>query len=75
VNQKGTPEAPLTPDEERVLQLFAEWRRVDEIAATLGVSSEEVRGHVQSLLDKFQVHSRLELLRKTGLFKPPFGPS
>jgi DNA-binding CsgD family transcriptional regulator len=60
VNQGGTPGTPLTAHEERVLRLLVEGRTGKEIAATLGVSPDVVRGHVQSILEKLGVHSRLE---------------
>lgn len=47
----------MTEDEKQVLQLFMEGRNGKEIAATLGLSPEIVRGHVQSILVKLQVQS------------------
>jgi ATP-dependent Clp protease ATP-binding subunit ClpC len=43
-----------------VLRLLVQGRTSKEIAATLGVSPDVVRGHVQSILVKLGVHSRLE---------------
>ena len=72
----GTPGTPLSADEERVLELLGEGRSSNEMAATLGMSPDKLREHVQSMLDKFQAHSRLELLAKTGrLRSPPFPPT
>jgi DNA-binding CsgD family transcriptional regulator len=62
----GTPGTPLSADEERVLELLGKGRSLEEMAATLGMSPDKIREQVQSLLDKFQVQTRLELLRKTG---------
>jgi DNA-binding CsgD family transcriptional regulator len=64
------PETPLTPDEERVLQLLVEGRKSGEMAATLGISPDKLREHVQSMMTKFQVQTRLELLAKTGRLWP-----
>jgi ATP-dependent Clp protease ATP-binding subunit ClpA/DNA-binding CsgD family transcriptional regulator len=50
----------LTAHEERVLRLLVEGRTTKEIAASLGVSADVVRGDVQSILVKLGVHSRLE---------------
>jgi DNA-binding NarL/FixJ family response regulator len=50
----------LTPREVEVLQLLAEGAPSQEIARRLGVSPNTVRTHVQGILSKLQVHSRLE---------------
>jgi DNA-binding NarL/FixJ family response regulator len=50
----------LTPREREVLVLLAEGAASKEIAARLGVSANTVRTHIQSILTKLQVHSRLE---------------
>lgn len=60
MDQEGTPETPLTPEEKQVLQLLVEGHRGKEIAAELAVSPKMVRTHVQIILEKLQVHSRLE---------------
>jgi hypothetical protein len=43
-----------------VLKLLVVGRNGKEIAADLGISPETVREHVQSILAKLHVHSRLE---------------
>jgi NMD protein affecting ribosome stability and mRNA decay len=43
-----------------VLKLLVVGRNGKEIAADLAISPETVREHVQSILAKLQVHSRLE---------------
>ena len=43
-----------------MLELLVRGTRSEEIAAALAVSPEVVREHVQSILVKLQVHSRLE---------------
>jgi two-component system nitrate/nitrite response regulator NarL len=50
----------LTPRELEVLQLLAQGAASSEIARRLGVSPNTVRTHVQGILTKLQVHSRLE---------------
>jgi two-component system nitrate/nitrite response regulator NarL len=50
----------LSPRERQVLTLLAEGASSEDIAAKLSVSPNTVRTHVQSILTKLQVHSRLE---------------
>jgi DNA-binding NarL/FixJ family response regulator len=50
----------LTLREVEVLQLLAEGASSQEIAERLAVSPNTVRTHVQGILSKLQVHSRLE---------------
>ena len=50
----------LSPRERQVLTLLAEGASSEEIAGKLTVSPNTVRTHVQSILTKLQVHSRLE---------------
>lgn len=50
----------LSPRERQVLTLLAEGASSEEIAEKLSVSPNTVRTHVQSILTKLQVHSRLE---------------
>lgn len=50
----------LTPREVEVLQLLAEGAAGPDIAERLAVSPNTVRTHVQGILSKLQVHSRLE---------------
>jgi DNA-binding NarL/FixJ family response regulator len=50
----------LTPREREVLGLLVEGADGRTIAARLGISRNKVRTHVQSILTKLQVHSRLE---------------
>ena len=52
--------AQLTTREREVLQLLAEGASSPQIAARLGVSPNTVRTHVQGILSKLQLHSRLE---------------
>jgi two-component system, NarL family, nitrate/nitrite response regulator NarL len=50
----------LTPREREVLGLLVEGADGGTIADRLGISRNTVRTHVQSILTKLQVHSRLE---------------
>jgi two-component system nitrate/nitrite response regulator NarL len=50
----------LTPREREVLGLLVEGADGRTIATRLGISRNTVRTHVQSILTKLQVHSRLE---------------
>lgn len=50
----------LTAREWDVLELLVEGASGDEIAERLGLRANTVRSHVQSMLTKLQVHSRLE---------------
>jgi two-component system nitrate/nitrite response regulator NarL len=50
----------LTSREVEVLQLLAEGASSTEISQSLAVSPNTVRTHVQGILTKLQVHSRLE---------------
>jgi len=47
-----------------VLEPFALGRTLEEMADVLAMSPDTVRGHVQSILDKLQVHSRLEAVHR-----------
>jgi DNA-binding CsgD family transcriptional regulator len=51
---------PLTEEEERVLKLLVAGRTGQEMAAELGIAEETVRTHIQIILAKLQVHSRLD---------------
>ena len=52
--------AQLTARERQVLALLVRGASGSEIAAELGISRNTVRTHVQSIMTKLQVHSRLE---------------
>ncbi len=68
----------LTLREREVLGLLAEALTSREIAARLNVSMNTVRTHVQTILSKLQVHSRLEAVAfavRTGLVDVPRGPT
>jgi PAS domain S-box-containing protein len=50
----------LTPRERQVLLLLAQGLNTDEMAHVLHISSATIRNHVQNILSKLRVHSRLE---------------
>jgi DNA-binding NarL/FixJ family response regulator len=50
----------LTDREREILQLLAEGRRNDDIAAQLFISPQTVQTHVRNILGKLRVHSKLE---------------
>ena len=50
----------LTHRERQVLELLVQGADGRTIAATLGINDNTVRTHIQSILTKLQVHSRLE---------------
>jgi len=64
----------LTPREREVLSLLVAGSNSSEIARALAVSPNTVRTHVQSILAKLQVHSRLEAVafaRRNHLLSHP----
>jgi two-component system nitrate/nitrite response regulator NarL len=50
----------ITPREYQVLRLLVDGAGTREMARRMGVSTNTVRTHVQNILEKFQVNSRLE---------------
>lgn len=52
----------LTPRELQILQLLADGRPPEEIAAELGVSRNTLRTHIQNVLMKLGVHSKLDAI-------------
>jgi two-component system nitrate/nitrite response regulator NarL len=63
----------LSPREREVLTSMVEGRRSRQIAEHLMISTDTVRTHTKSILNKFGVHSRLEVVgvaRAAGL-RPP----
>jgi len=55
----------LTPREREVLKLLASGHSTYAIAELLSISPNTVRNHVQRILQKLQVHSRLEAVTHT----------
>ncbi len=67
----------LTPREREVLELLARGRSGKDIAREMAISVNTVRTHVQSILTKLQVHSRLEAAAfavRHGLVERPAAP-
>ena len=56
------PDPSLTRRESEVLRLLAEGLTTEELAERLAVSRVTVRNHIQHLLEKLGVHSRLEAI-------------
>jgi DNA-binding NarL/FixJ family response regulator len=52
----------LTPRELGILQLLADGRAPDDIATQLGVSRNTLRTHIQNILMKLGVHSKLDAI-------------
>jgi DNA-binding NarL/FixJ family response regulator len=70
------PEKQLTNREREILALLATGATGPEIAATLYLSPNTVRTHVQNILAKLGVHSRLEAVAvatRLGLARRPKG--
>ena len=69
--------APLTRREVEVLQLVASGLQNKEIAAKLALSLATVRNHVHNMLEKLDVHSKLEMVslafRKGWVRRRPAG--
>ena len=52
----------LTPRETEILSLMAEGKSQEEISTLLGVTPNTLRTHVQNVLTKLAVHSKVEAL-------------
>jgi DNA-binding NarL/FixJ family response regulator len=52
----------LTPREVQILGLMAEGRTPEEVTTTLGMSPNTLRTHMQNVLTKLGVHSKMEAL-------------
>jgi DNA-binding CsgD family transcriptional regulator len=64
--------ADLTPRQKQVLQLLAQGRSTEQIAAELHLTTETVRNHVRHVLKGLGAHSRLEAVvvaRRQGLVR------
>ena len=56
----GNGAPPLTRRETEILRLVAEGLQNKEIAQKLTLSLATVRNHIHNILDKLEVHSKLE---------------
>lgn len=54
--------ARLTPRHVEILQRMADGETPDKIAETLGISRQTLRTHVQNILTRLKVHSKVEAL-------------
>lgn len=54
------PVAVLTPQEQRLLSLFAQGRTPAQVARELGISSQTLRNHLYHVNQKLGTHNRLE---------------
>jgi DNA-binding CsgD family transcriptional regulator len=62
----------LTPRQKQVLELLAEGRSTEQIAAALQLTTETVRNHIRHVLKALGAHSRLEAVvvaRRQGLLR------
>lgn len=65
----ATPPAelpPLTEREQRVLEALSLGQTTRQIAETLGISPTTARNHIQHLLKKLDVHSRIEAVLRSS---------
>jgi DNA-binding NarL/FixJ family response regulator len=63
---EGPPVSPLqslTGREQQILGLLADGKRVKEIARLLNISVKTVESHRQSIMDKLEIHSTIQLTR------------
>ena len=65
------PDVQLTARERSVAALLVDGRNTDEIMRALGVSQSTVRTHVQSILTKLGVHTRLQAVTVLARQLPP----
>jgi DNA-binding NarL/FixJ family response regulator len=70
VRQPAAALAQLSARERTVLELLREGLSTEAIARSLGVSKNTVRTHIQRILMKLQVHSRLEAVAVTESPRP-----
>ena len=75
-NAPAVPAQACTPTarEQQILQLLAEGRTATTISGRLYISLATVRNHIQHILAKLGLHSKLEAVAyayRRGLIKPP----
>ena len=75
-DREAEPAVPdvLTPRELEVLRALTDGFSTSEICGRLTITPNTLRTHVQNLMGKLQVHSKLEavaLALRTGLVEPP----
>lgn len=72
-NEQPLPEEPLSPREQEVIKLIAEGYSNRQIAETLVISQKTVERHRSNILEKLDMHDRVELTRyaiRRGLIEP-----
>ncbi len=69
---RGLPSFALTSREREVLALLAEGRTTRQVSGELHITYATARNHVQSILEKLGVHSRMEAVLAT--IAPPDDP-
>ncbi len=57
---RPSPVSPLSEQERRVLQMFAEGKNSPEIAKALNISLQTLRNHLHHINQKLRTHNRLE---------------
>jgi DNA-binding NarL/FixJ family response regulator len=62
-NPASNGDKSLTPRQREVLQLLAEGHTMKEVARTLSVSTRTVAFHKYQIMEDFNLHNNLELLR------------
>jgi DNA-binding NarL/FixJ family response regulator len=68
------PVEPLTPREREILQALAEGRSSAEICTQLSIVPNTLRSHLQNVMGKLHVHSKLEAVTfalRHRLVEPP----
>jgi len=64
--QPSSPNVPLSTRELEILRVLRDGAPAREIAQTLGISHATVRTHIQNILGKLGVHSKLEAVLYTA---------
>jgi len=63
LRNRGDPYQQLTDREREVLKLLAEGYTTQEVAGTLVISPKTVEGHKTSLMEKLDIHNRIDLVK------------
>ena len=74
LGDRTRPGSDLTARELEVLRLLAQGLSNQAIATDLGIRLATVRNHVQSIIEKLRVHSKLEAVAtalRLGMIQPP----
>lgn len=60
IREAGSGSRPLTRRQAEILESFADGKTIGEISGALGISPNTVRNHAQAILERLEVHSRVE---------------